>query len=317
MSIGRLRRYLGLYDTLLQDGTGHSLTAKSARLPSPCDHDSRLWSALSPFDRPTPQRGTEGRNFPITRRSDDSGSQHSRKTLHLSHTRAGPSRRRHTALQAHDQQTIVLPLGKNPIATIQALTKSLAPRTSARRPTIRRTKGRRTGKNKMVRPSEIRISHDSQTWASAAAELVHEVGQEAVRANGQFLIALSGGTTPETLYRALASPAFADRFYWSRTTFFFSDEHCVPLDDPRSNYALAHRALFIPLKIASSQVYRMAEESRDPQAAAYEYEQQLRRATKTSPSAQPSLDLILLGLGEDGHTASLFPGPPPFGTTRA
>ena len=72
----------------------------------------------------------------------------------------------------------------------------------------------------MVRPPEIRISHDSQTWAFAAAELVHAVGKEAVHATGQFLIALSGGTTPETLYRTLASPAFADRFDWSRTTFF-------------------------------------------------------------------------------------------------
>ena len=106
----------------------------------------------------------------------------------------------------------------------------------------------------MVRPPEIRISHDSQTWAAAAAELVHAVGQEAVQAKGQFLIALSGGTTPETLYRALASPAFADRFNWSRTTFFFSDERCVPPDDPRSNYALAHKTLFTPLKIAPSQV---------------------------------------------------------------
>ena len=160
----------------------------------------------------------------------------------------------------------------------------------------------------MARSHEIRISHDSETWAAAAAELVHLVGKEAVRATGQFLIALSGGTTPETLYRTLASPDFADRFDWTRTTFFFSDERCVPPDDPRSNYALAHKTLFIPLKIAPSQVYRMAGESRDPEAAAHEYEQQLRLATQTSPSAQPSLDLILLGLGEDGHTASLFPG---------
>jgi len=114
----------------------------------------------------------------------------------------------------------------------------------------------------------------------------------------------------ETLYRALTFPTFADRFDWSRTTFFFSDERCVPPDDPRSNYALAHKTLFTPLKIAPSQVYRMAGESRDPEAAAHEYEQQLRVATKTLPSVQPSLDLILLGLGEDGHTASLFPGAP-------
>lgn len=165
-------------------------------------------------------------------------------------------------------------------------------------------------RSKMPAFPDIRIHRDSQAWAEAAAEFVQEVGKEAIRANGRFLIALSGGTTPETLYRALASPAFATRFDWSRTTFFFSDERCVALDDPRSNYALAQGALFTPLKIASSQVYRMAGESRDPQAAAYEYQQQLRLATKTSPSAQPSLDLILLGLGEDGHTASLFPGAP-------
>jgi 6-phosphogluconolactonase len=162
----------------------------------------------------------------------------------------------------------------------------------------------------MARSPEIRISHDSETWAAAAAELVHLVGKEAVRATGQFLIALSGGTTPETLYRTLASPAFANRFDWSRTTFFFSDERCVPPDDPRSNYALADKTLFTPLRISPSQIYRMAGESRDPQAAASEYEQQLRLATKTAPSAKPSLDLILLGLGEDGHTASLFPGAP-------
>jgi 6-phosphogluconolactonase len=155
---------------------------------------------------------------------------------------------------------------------------------------------------------DIRIHRDSQACAEAAAEFVLEVGREAVRTNGRFLIALSGGTTPETLYRALTSPVFADRFDWSRTTFLFSDERCVPPDDPRSNYALAKKTLFTPLDIMPSQVYRMAGESRDRQVAAHEYEQQLLLATKASPSAQPSLDLILLGLGEDGHTASLFPG---------
>jgi 6-phosphogluconolactonase len=160
----------------------------------------------------------------------------------------------------------------------------------------------------MAHPPEIRIAQDSHTWAAAAAELVHMIGQEAVRANGRFLIALSGGTTPETLYRALTSPAFARGFDWSRTTFFFSDERGVPPDDPRSNYALASRALFTPLNITSSQIYRMSGEARDPQAAAHAYEQQLRHATNTPPSSPPILDLVLLGLGEDGHTASLFPG---------
>ncbi|HWI67198.1 MAG TPA: 6-phosphogluconolactonase, partial [Nitrospiraceae bacterium] len=114
---------------------------------------------------------------------------------------------------------------------------------------------------------DIRIHRDSQAWAEAAAEFVLEVGNEAVRTNGRFLIALSGGTTPETLYRALTSPAFADRFDWSRTTFFFSDERCVPPDDHRSNYALAKKILFTPLNIMPSQVYRMAWESSDPHEA--------------------------------------------------
>jgi 6-phosphogluconolactonase len=157
---------------------------------------------------------------------------------------------------------------------------------------------------------DIRIHSDSQTAAEAAAAFILEIGQEAIRTKGRFFIALSGGTTPERLYRVLTSSAFADRFDWSRTTFFFSDERCVPPSDPRSNFALAHNALFTPLRIVPSQIYRMAGESRDPQAAAQEYEQQLRLTTKTSQSAQPSLDLILLGLGEDGHTASLFPGAP-------
>jgi 6-phosphogluconolactonase len=155
---------------------------------------------------------------------------------------------------------------------------------------------------------DIRIHRDSQAAAEAAAEFVLEVGKEAIRANGRFFIALSGGTTPESLYRTLASPTFADRFDWSRTTFFFSDERCVPLNDTRSNYALANKTLFTPLSIPPSQVYRMEGESGDPQAAASEYEQRLHFVMKTVPSAQPSLDLILLGLGEDGHTASLFPG---------
>ncbi len=166
-------------------------------------------------------------------------------------------------------------------------------------------------RTRMPAVPDIRISQNSHTWAVAAAECVQAVGQEALRAKGQFLIALSGGKTPEILYRALTSPSFAGRFDWSRTVFFFSDERCVPPDDPRSNYFLAYDTLFTPLNIAPSQVYRMVGESPDPQAAASEYEQQLRRTTKTTAPTQPCLDLILLGLGEDGHTASLFPGSPP------
>ena len=162
----------------------------------------------------------------------------------------------------------------------------------------------------MAGTPEIRLSSDRHSWAATAAELVQSVGREALREKGQFFIALSGGATPALLYEALTSSVFAGRFDWSRTIFFFGDERCVPPDDPRSNYALASQALFIPLNIGPSQVCRMAGESCDQQAAAADYEQQLRRATKTPAPAMPQLDLILLGLGEDGHTASLFPGSP-------
>ena len=169
----------------------------------------------------------------------------------------------------------------------------------------------------MARPPEIRIAPDSHTWATAAAELVQAVGQEAVHASGRFLIALSGGSTPEALYRSLTAPAFADRFDWSRAIFFFSDERCVPPGDARSNYALANKTLFTPLSISPAQVHRMAGESRDPQVAALEYEQRLRDITNTQSSNDPILDLVLLGLGEDGHTASLFPGSPALRDNRS
>lgn len=124
------------------------------------------------------------------------------------------------ALKAHDQQGIVLPLGKDPIATIQTLTKFLAP---APQFGVPRCGARRAGslaRSRMSSVPDIRIHSDSQAVAEAAAAFVLEVGQEAIRTKGRFFIALSGGTTPETLYRALTSPAFADRVDWSRPHFF-------------------------------------------------------------------------------------------------
>lgn len=141
-----------------------------------------------------------------------------------------------------------------------------------------------------------------------AAALVHEVGRQAQQNHGRFSLALSGGTTPEHLYRALASPLQANRFDWSQTTFFFSDERCVPPDHPDSNFGLANRAFFAPLAISPNHIYRMRGETPDPQTAALDYERQLRMIDPLHKEDSPQLDLVLLGLGRDGHTASLFPG---------
>jgi 6-phosphogluconolactonase len=155
---------------------------------------------------------------------------------------------------------------------------------------------------------DIRIASEDSQWAHEAAALVHAVSDEAIAARGRFLLALSGGSTPKALYQALASREWKDRFNWSRTFFLFGDERCVPPDHPQSNFAMAQAALFQPLGIPPHHVYRMHGELPDPLAAAQAYEAILRQLTRCTAPDMPRLDLILLGLGEDGHTASLFPG---------
>lgn len=160
----------------------------------------------------------------------------------------------------------------------------------------------------MTDSTEIRIAQDQEEWAAAAATIAHEAGRQAIRDHGRFLLTLSGGSTPERLYRRLANAQSFNRFDWSHTTFFFSDERCVPPDHPDSNFGLANRTLFRPLDIDSDQIHRMRGEISDPDLAARDYERQLRATVESAPGDWPRLDLVLLGVGHDGHTASLFPG---------
>ncbi len=121
-------------------------------------------------------------------------------------------------------------------------------------------------------------------------------------------MALSGGSTPKTLYQVLATPEWKARLDWSRIVFLFGDERCTPPDHPESNFKMAHTSLFQPLNVHPDHIYRMKGEYEDPAAAAREYEETIRRLTNSPPPRVPSIDLALLGLGDDGHTASLFPG---------
>lgn len=155
---------------------------------------------------------------------------------------------------------------------------------------------------------DIRIAHDGQEWARNAAALIHRISEQAIQSKGRFLVALSGGSTPKTLYQALAAPEWKGRFDWSQTLFLFGDERCVPPEHPESNFGMARTALFQPLSIQPDHIYRIKGEHPDPAAAAQEYEETLRRLTHCAAPELPRIDLILLGLGEDGHTASLFPG---------
>ena len=154
---------------------------------------------------------------------------------------------------------------------------------------------------------EIRVlPNPSEAAFATALELAHAAA-DAVSNRGLFRVALSGGTTPRLLFDALIQPPFRERIAWERARFFFVDERCVPPDHERSNYRLARRHLFDPLSIPQDSVFRMRGEA-DPEGAVREYEEILRR--EFGDLGRARFDFTLLGLGSDGHTASLFPGIP-------
>jgi len=121
-------------------------------------------------------------------------------------------------------------------------------------------------------------------------------------------VCLSGGATPEPMYRILASEPTRSRIDWNSIECYFGDERPVPPDHPESNYGLARRVLLEPLGLRAPRTYRIRGEASDLTLSARRYEALLRNRLATTPPAAPSFDLVYLGLGEDGHTASLFPG---------
>jgi 6-phosphogluconolactonase len=134
----------------------------------------------------------------------------------------------------------------------------------------------------------------------AAADRIVAAATSAVAARGRFTIALSGGSTPRALFQLLATDAYRTKVDWPRVDVCFGDERCVPPDDPASNYRMAREAL---LDHVPARVHRMRGED-EPSAAAAAYERELRELFGTTPR----FDLVLLGMGDNGHTASLFPG---------
>jgi len=155
---------------------------------------------------------------------------------------------------------------------------------------------------------DIRIVQSGQDWAYRASELILQASEEAIRARGRCLMALSGGSTPKALYQTWSNSDWKQRFDWHHIVFLFGDERCVPPSHPESTYAMAQTALFHPLGIHPSAIHRIEGERQDPVSAARDYELRIRALTNSAVPHFPRLDLILLGLGDDGHTASLFPG---------
>ena len=151
---------------------------------------------------------------------------------------------------------------------------------------------------------ELHILDEQDEALSAAADYVASLSEEHSRVGDRFTVALSGGSSPEPLYSMLASSPYIERIDWARWNVFWSDERCVPPDHGDSNYLMARNALLDRVPIPGDQVHRVRGEI-SPPAAAAEYEQVIREAFNIPV---PAFDLLLLGMGQDGHTASLFPG---------
>jgi 6-phosphogluconolactonase len=158
--------------------------------------------------------------------------------------------------------------------------------------------------------TEIQVYPDPASLARAAAELIIQQAHAAAARQGVFNFALSGGSTPQQTFAELARPEAIGRMPWGQAEVFWSDERCVPPDHPQSNYRMAQAALLDHVPVPASQIHRMQGEISPPNAARA-YEQVLRGRLATQEPAgdgEKSFDLVMLGLGSDGHTASLFPG---------
>jgi 6-phosphogluconolactonase len=157
---------------------------------------------------------------------------------------------------------------------------------------------------------EIGVYATEEELFGAAAEWLATASANAVMEHGHFSIALPGGSTPRGLYQLLASDGWRPRFTWEAWRVYFDDERAIAPTDPASNYHMVRQALLDHVAIGAEHVHRMRGESEDLDAAAAEYSSLLESTLPRDATGAPRLDCTLLGLGTNGHTASLFPGTP-------
>ncbi len=159
----------------------------------------------------------------------------------------------------------------------------------------------------MDEPS-IRTLADAEDVSRTAAAEFARIGREAIQARGRFIVALSGGSTPRRLYELLSNPPFRGQLEWPFVEFFWGDERAVPPDHPDSNFRMAREAMLAKLDLSDSRVHRIEAERADRTEAARDYQAEIARICGASAEGEPPrLDLVLLGMGPDAHTASLFP----------
>lgn len=160
----------------------------------------------------------------------------------------------------------------------------------------------------MAELNEVRVFNDAMELAHAAADEISFRIRRTLRENGRFTWALSGGSTPRDLYRLLAGDPYRESLPWHAIHFFWGDERHVPPDHPESNFRMVREAMLDAIAVPAGNIHRIAAEDRDAERAALRYETELRSFFALAPGDWARFDLVLLGLGKDGHTASLFPG---------
>jgi 6-phosphogluconolactonase len=160
------------------------------------------------------------------------------------------------------------------------------------------------------------VARDLEELSQQAASYIAETLAAAASARGRASVALSGGSTPRRAFELLAAPPLRDTVPWNRVDVFWGDDRCVPPDHADSNYRMAHDTLLAHVPIPPANVHRVPTEAGDAEAVAARYERDLHEYFHLQGDAPPHFDLILLGLGPDGHTASLFPGTAALEETR-
>jgi 6-phosphogluconolactonase len=154
----------------------------------------------------------------------------------------------------------------------------------------------------------VRTFPDAEAVSRGAAEEFVRCARDAIAARSRFTVTLSGGSTPKRMFEMLAEPPLRDQVDWSKARIFWGDERSVPPDHRDSNYRMANEAMLSRLPIPVAQIHRIEAERQDRDAAAREYHAVIARTFGVDPNgAPPAFDLVLLGMGPDGHTASLFP----------
>jgi 6-phosphogluconolactonase len=149
----------------------------------------------------------------------------------------------------------------------------------------------------------IRVFNDLDQLSEAAAEMFMDLANQVIHTRGRFIVVLSGGNTPRCLYQLLAAQPYRDKIHWKFIHFFWGDERCVPANDPRNNALMAYQSLIDHIPIPAANIHAVQCDL-PPALAAKLYESELKKFFGNQP---PIFDLILLGMGENAHTASLFP----------